>query len=809
LPSGGGDKLLTKKTRFVDCAILSPKNNLHILQRSKMKNYFVLIGIAIMFYVIGCSSDEVLENPTDLEAPLELAAAPLGDDVMFENMYAAEVATLADKTPVHIVTVIEGTGRVTLDARFRGVRDFGLGFPIYECELTDAAAHAMGGIAQGMSGSPVGPPGRIMGALAYAEDFSNTPHRFWVAAIDAMESAMTQQTFDDLLKQHLTPGAPAGKINAAYTPVKTPLMITGIQPHRLQQIASHLKGARYDFIEIFSDVGGTVDAPVHDTSTLAAGDMIGVAMARGDVVNAIGFGTVTQVYEDKFVAFGHPMNGDGGTALPVYRAIVRGLVSKLNISYKSAAAYGKPIGTITKDLTPGIVGQLGVLPEMIPVNIAYQIDNGEIIEKHHEVAYGQEAFIPIVTSITVDTIRQENSPGTVDGTITLRFEETEKTYTRSYRVASEDLLLDTLLNVDGVIYAFTDMIANSTAKATLAEVSVAITETPMVKQAAVHEVIVPETIVPGETATFNIVLLPHWSATQGKARTLQREVTLEIPQNFPVGEAQFRVVTEAGDDVLSSDPFFDFFDDGPTEDTRLPENLDDLIEQMEENQIEKGRITVTLSPAGYDNDFLFNDDILFDGEDISFFDDAELVDPIEKEIIVEGFIITGAKEMNVDIAPSSDQPVSLPTVAVAEIAPASGSQVTGIAVFEQDGEEITLIISIENASPGLHAVHIHENGDCSAPDAISAGGHWNPTGVAHGEWGKGEFHLGDIGNITVGEDGTGILTLTTDLWEIGTGSPVDIVGKGIIVHAGEDDFTTQPSGNAGARIGCGVIIIPE
>ena len=95
------------------------------------------------------------------------------------------------------------------------------------------------------------------------------------------------------------------------------------------------------------------------------------------------------------------------------------------------------------------------------------------------------------------------------------------------------------------------------------------------------------------------------------------------------------------------------------------------------------------------------------------------------------------------------------------------------------------------------------------PTVTSAGGHWNPTGVAHGKWGEGEFHLGDIGNIAVGEDGTGSITLTTDLWEIGTGSDVDIVGKGIIVHAGADDFTSQPSGAAGARIGCGVIVLSE
>ena len=155
--------------------------------------------------------------------------------------------------------------------------------------------------------------------------------------------------------------------------------------------------------------------------------------------------------------------------------------------------------------------------------------------------------------------------------------------------------------------------------------------------------------------------------------------------------------------------------------------------------------------------------------------------------------------------------MSTPTAkqAIATIAPTSGNSVTGMAVFTQNGDQITLTIEIQNASPGLHAVHIHENGDCSSPDGKSAGGHWNPTGVAHGKWGEGEFHLGDIGNITVGEDGTGSIGLTTDLWEIGTGSDIDVVGRGIIVHADADDFTSQPSGNAGARIGCGVIVLAE
>ena len=113
-------------------------------------------------------------------------------------MYEDEARKLTDKTPVQIVTVIEGTSRVVLQARFRGVRDFGFGFPLYECELMDESAEAMGGIAAGMSGSPVGPPGRIMGALAYGDSFAVAPTRFWVTSIDAMEAAIDHQMLGEL-----------------------------------------------------------------------------------------------------------------------------------------------------------------------------------------------------------------------------------------------------------------------------------------------------------------------------------------------------------------------------------------------------------------------------------------------------------------------------------------------------------------------------------------------------------------------------------------------------------------------------------
>ena len=159
----------------------------------------------------------------------------------------------------------------------------------------------------------------------------------------------------------------------------------------------------------------------------------------------------------------------------------------------------------------------------------------------------------------------------------------------------------------------------------------------------------------------------------------------------------------------------------------------------------------------------------------------------------------------------SDDREEMRQEAIAEIRPttASGSDVAGEALFTQDGDDIMLVVDIWNASPGLHAVHIHAMGDCSAADGTSAGGHWNPTDEDHGEWGGDSFHLGDLGNIPVDSDGTGTFELTTDLWDMGTGSDLDIVGKAIIVHAGADDFVSQPSGAAGARIGCGVIELVE
>jgi Cu-Zn family superoxide dismutase len=137
----------------------------------------------------------------------------------------------------------------------------------------------------------------------------------------------------------------------------------------------------------------------------------------------------------------------------------------------------------------------------------------------------------------------------------------------------------------------------------------------------------------------------------------------------------------------------------------------------------------------------------------------------------------------------------------------SGSNVHGTAVFIEKNGEVSLEAKLTGLNPGVHAIHIHEKADCSAADAASAGGHWNPIFKKHGKWGDAEHHKGDIGNFTADMDGNATVLFKTDEWCIGCGDATkDILGKGLIVHDKPDDYTTQPTGNAGARVACSAII---
>jgi Cu-Zn family superoxide dismutase len=132
--------------------------------------------------------------------------------------------------------------------------------------------------------------------------------------------------------------------------------------------------------------------------------------------------------------------------------------------------------------------------------------------------------------------------------------------------------------------------------------------------------------------------------------------------------------------------------------------------------------------------------------------------------------------------------------------------VKGTVSFEEKDGKVVATAAISGLTPGDHGFHIHEKGDCSAPDGASAGGHFNPSGHKHGSPDMAEHHEGDLGNLTADAGGNASKTITLTDVTIGDGSAKDVVGKGFIIHDKADDFTTQPTGNAGARVACGVII---
>lgn len=137
--------------------------------------------------------------------------------------------------------------------------------------------------------------------------------------------------------------------------------------------------------------------------------------------------------------------------------------------------------------------------------------------------------------------------------------------------------------------------------------------------------------------------------------------------------------------------------------------------------------------------------------------------------------------------------------------PASGSDVRGQVNFVEKNGALQIAASVRGLDPGRHGLHLHENGDCSAPDASSAGGHFAPDGDPHGapQDPPGQHHVGDLGNLQANDAGKG-RQITTD-GELTLQGENGVVGRAVIVHAGADDMTSQPSGDAGKRIACGVV----
>jgi len=154
--------------------------------------------------------------------------------------------------------------------------------------------------------------------------------------------------------------------------------------------------------------------------------------------------------------------------------------------------------------------------------------------------------------------------------------------------------------------------------------------------------------------------------------------------------------------------------------------------------------------------------------------------------------------------PAPDQIMTLGFVK-AVMEPLGDSGVRGTVSFTGTPSGVRVEVDVNGLTPGKHGFHIHEIGDCSAPDGSSAGGHFNPAGVAHAGPDAEVAHAGDLGNIKADQRGRVIKAIMSSRITLGDGSATDVMGRAVIIHADPDDLTSQPSGAAGARVSCGVI----
>ncbi len=143
--------------------------------------------------------------------------------------------------------------------------------------------------------------------------------------------------------------------------------------------------------------------------------------------------------------------------------------------------------------------------------------------------------------------------------------------------------------------------------------------------------------------------------------------------------------------------------------------------------------------------------------------------------------------------------------ASAQLMATKGNAVNGHVQFAQKGDKVLVTGEVRGLKPHAeHGFHVHEKGDCGSSDGMSAGGHFNPDGKAHGAHGHGEHHAGDVPSLKADATGTARFSFESSTISVGSGR-ADVVGRGLIVHRDPDDYKTQPTGNSGPRLACGVI----
>ncbi len=475
------------------------------------------------------------------------------------------------------------------------VNDFLPPMPVYMFEASDPVLIQLGGIAQGMSGSPIFTEQGTWGAIAYGFDSQDSPpYYFFATPIEWMVGTQGR--------------VPAAKPMATWagnriTPLEIPLLGAG-----LNRVHPRPNG-QSSLLSKASSASLTQEHQEH----FEAGRPLTVGLLLGELTLG-SLGTISYVDGDRIYGFGHPMSSAGPVELPIIEARVLGEISNLTAPYKFATMNPTVRGTLTEDRLPAVRGVLNEEPALVPVKSVYVFPSGSTVELTHRMAVGLDSYYEydLVSSAFFEPLfnRIDNDPGhSIRVTTDVSFTGSDSALTRSrlYSMPSGQLVDAVYRAYNGVSSALSELVTRDDYALHIREAEVHIEIIPETRFATVTKVAADTVISLGSTLDITA------SLRVGRHRDREVELALSVPDTLPPGLYQLEVGVAA---LLGDDPLFDFDVPSSSGSFGSEETLDDVFARLnkpDQNVVLKARLTF----GGPSNEEDFTDPASYSEDDQS------------------------------------------------------------------------------------------------------------------------------------------------------------------------------------------------
>ena len=488
-----------------------------------------IIALAVSLWSCADDSDPLAPEDAVLRPTGELQPYDLSPIVSLD-----EVRSMPRGTPVFLRTEFAHGELADLEMTFvQVVDDFLAAMPVYMVEAADPVLIQLGGVAQGMSGSPIFSEQGTWGAVAYGFDSQDSPpYYFFVTPIEWVIGAR------GALPAAKRTGTWAG---SRIVPLETPVLSSGLNGvHPLPE-------GRSSFLSGASAAGLTQERQ----ESFAAGRSLAVGLLLGEVVLG-SLGSISYVDGERIYGFGHPMFGSGPVALPIIEAKVLGAVSNLFAPYKFATLNPTVRGTVTEDRLPAVRGILDAEPELVPVKSVYAFPAGSELELTHRAAVGLDPFTSLDLVATAFfrplTNRVDNDPDhSIRVATDISFVGTDSTLTRSRLYAAPDgRLLDAIFSAyNDVSFALSELMTRDDYAMQIREAEARVELIPENRFAVVAEVAADTVVSLGSTLDITA------SLRVGRTSDRAVELALSVPDTLPAGFYQLEVGSAAtlGEDI--------------------------------------------------------------------------------------------------------------------------------------------------------------------------------------------------------------------------------------------------------------------